>query len=389
MQYKAFKDLNLSRLGMGIMRLPTHPDGSIDDEKARELVVHAYRSGINYFDTAYSYHGGKSEAFIGKVLQEFPRDTWHLASKMPGHEIRPNLDPKAIFEEQLCRCQVDYFDFYLLHNVYEKSIEVYTDPKLGIVDYLREQKAEGRIRHLGFSSHATVPALREFLDRYDGVFEFVQIQLNYLDWILQDAKGKYELLTERNLPIIVMEPCRGGKLASLSPAEEVKLRSLRPNDSIASWAFRWLKSLPNVQVVLSGMSSIGQLQDNVQTFSDQSLLTDAEQQCLSEVADGMMNLLPCTGCRYCCNSCPQGLDIPHLLSLYSDAALGSVLTPSMTVDAMPVDKQPGSCIGCGNCRKVCPQGIDVPETLKKFQEILDSNPHWADISRERAEQEES
>ncbi len=385
MQYKTFQNLSISRLGMGNMRLPTLPDGkTVDEKKTRALLTYAYKHGVNYFDTAYSYHGGQSEPVVSKILRDFPRDTWYLASKMPGHEINPHFNPKAIFEEQLRRCQVDYFDFYLLHNVYERSVETYTDPKIGIVDYLLEQKAQGRIRHLGFSSHATTETLRRFLDRYDGIFEFVQIQLNYLDWTLQDAKGKYELLQERGLPIIVMEPCRGGKLAKLPADDEAALRALRPDASIASWAFRWLQDLSGVQIVLSGMTEMPQMVDNVETFSSSAPLSAEEQALLSSIAAKMMNLLPCTGCRYCCSSCPQELNIPYLLSLYSDAALGSTMTPGMLVDSLPEGKKPADCLGCGNCKQVCPQNIDVPEALHKFSELLAAAPSWESISKERA-----
>lgn len=385
MQYKTFQNLSISRLGMGNMRLPTLPDGkTVDEKKTRALLTYAYEHGVNYFDTAYSYHGGQSEPVVSKILRDFPRDTWYLASKMPGHEINPHFNPKAIFEEQLRRCQVDYFDFYLLHNVYERSVETYTDPKIGIVNYLLEQKAQGRIRHLGFSSHATTETLRRFLDRHDGIFEFVQIQLNYLDWTLQDAKGKYELLQERGLPIIVMEPCRGGKLAKLPADDEAALRALRPDASIASWAFRWLQDLSGVQIVLSGMTEMPQMVDNVETFSSSAPLSAEEQALLSSIAAKMMNLLPCTGCRYCCSSCPQELNIPYLLSLYSDAALGSTMTPGMLVDSLPEGKKPADCLGCGNCKQVCPQNIDVPEALHKFSELLAAAPSWESISKERA-----
>ena len=385
MLYKAFQDLKLSCLGMGNMRLPTLPDGhTVDKDKTRAMLEYAYHHGVNYFDTAYSYHGGQSEPVVGEILEQFPRDTWYIASKMPGHEINPHFNPKAIFEEQLRRCRVDYVDLYLLHNVCELSMPVYENDEFRILDYLLEQKAAGRIRHLGFSTHASVETLQDYLDRHPGVFEFVQIQLNYLDWDLQDAKAKYELLTERGLPIIVMEPCRGGKLASLPAEDEEKLRAFRPDASIASWAFRWLQSLPNVQVVLSGMTNMEQMQDNVRTFSGEAPLSDAELECLRGIAAKMMNLLPCTGCRYCCHSCPQELNIPELLSLYNDAALGATNTASMYVDSLPEDKQPKSCLACGNCKQVCPQGIDVPAILAKLAGILDKAPHWADISRERA-----
>ena len=227
MIYRTFKDKQLSLLGFGTMRLPTGSDGSIDEAQVREMTRYAVSHGVNYFDTAYPYHGGESERVIGRVLREYPRDSYCLATKYPGHQIiNGGYDPAEIFEEQLKKCGVEYFDFYLLHNVYEKSMEVYLDPQRGILEYFKEQKRLGRIRHLGFSSHAEPPALKAFLDACGEDMEFCQIQLNYLDWTLQDAKGKYELLTQRGIPVWVMEPVRGGKLAKLSDANEAKLQAL-------------------------------------------------------------------------------------------------------------------------------------------------------------------
>lgn len=210
-----FQGKRLSLLGFGTMRLPTHADGSIDEAQVAEMAAYALEHGVNYFDTAYPYHGGESERVIGRVLSKYPRDSWYLATKYPGHQISSTgYDPAEIFEEQLQKCGVEYFDFYLLHNVYEKSMEVYLDPKWGIIDYFKEQKRLGRIKHLGFSCHAETKGLREFLDACGEDMEFCQIQLNYLDWTLQDAKGKYDLLTGRGIPVWVMEPVRGGRLAS-------------------------------------------------------------------------------------------------------------------------------------------------------------------------------
>ena len=203
-----FKEITLSRLGFGTMRLPVIGGNAaeIDEKQVDEMVDYAISHGINYFDTAYPYHGGMSEKVIGRSLSRYPRENYYLATKYPGHQLSSSYDPAAIFEEQLKKCGVDYFDFYLLHNVYENSIQVYTDERWGIVDYFVEQKRKGRIKHLGFSCHGRTDTLREFLDYCGDKMEFCQIQLNYLDWTLQDAKEKYELLTERGLGVWVMEP---------------------------------------------------------------------------------------------------------------------------------------------------------------------------------------
>ena len=267
MRYNEACGENLSRLGFGCMRLPLTADNAIDEAELGKMVDYAIANGVNYFDTAWPYHGGKSEIAIGKALNRYPREQWFLANKYPGHQIASSYDPAEIFEAQLKKCGVEYFDFYLLHNVYENSIGVYTDPKWGILDYFKEQKRLGRIRHLGFSSHARPDTLEKFLDYAGDSMEFCQIQLNYLDWTLQDAKAKYDLLTARNIPVWVMEPLRGGKLAAPAEADAARLKALRPDESCAAWSFRWLQRLGNVKVVLSGMSAFSQMVDNVNTFS--------------------------------------------------------------------------------------------------------------------------
>ena len=252
----------LSRLGFGCMRLPLTAGNGIDETELRRMTDFAIENGVNYFDTAWPYHGGLSEIAVGKALARHPREKWFLADKYPGHQIASAYRPAEIFEEQLKKCGVEYFDFYLLHNVYENSFGVYTSPEWDILNYFLEQKRLGRIRHLGFSSHARPDTLEKFLDYAGDSMEFCQIQLNYLDWTLQDAKAKYELLTARNIPVWVMEPLRGGKLAALPEADEKRLKALRPAESAASWSFRWLQNLPNVKVVLSGMSDFAQMADN-------------------------------------------------------------------------------------------------------------------------------
>ena len=384
MIYSEFQDKRLSLLGFGTMRLPTHADGSIDEAQVAEKTSYALEHGVNYFDTAYPYHGGESERVIGRALSKYPRDRWYLATKYPGHQIsNTGYNPAEIFEEQLQKCGVEYFDFYLLHNVYEKSMEVYLNPKWGIIDYFKEQKRLGRIKHLGFSCHAETKGLKEFLDECGEDMEFCQIQLNYLDWTLQDAKGKYDLLTERGIPVWVMEPVRGGRLASLSDAEEAKLKALRPEDSVASWGFRFLQALPNVKMVLSGMSSMEQMVDNVKTFSEDKPLTVEETALLLDIAEGMKDSIPCTACRYCCDGCPAGLDIPGLISTYNELRFSPAVNVAMRIEFMPEDKKPTACIGCGQCTRMCPQNIDIPGALKDFAEKLSKLPSWAEICRQR------
>ena len=385
MQNSIFQELTLSRLGFGTMRLPLiEGTKTIDEAATAEMVDLALAGGVNYFDTAFPYHGGMSEIVVGKCLARHPRESWHLATKYPGHQIADSYDPKAVFEKQLKKCGVEYFDFYLLHNVCESSIGTYLNPQWGIIDYFREQKRLGRIRHLGFSSHGRPENLRAFLDACPDM-EFCQIQLNYLDWELQDAKTKYGLLTERNIPVWVMEPVRGGKLAKLPAAAEAQLRALRPEESIASWGFRWVQSLPNVKMVLSGMSNLSQMQDNLRTFSGGKDLSEAELALLAELSVGLRNSVPCTACRYCCDGCPAGLDIPTLLSAYNDTRFSaSGFTVGMLLDTLPAEKLPTACLGCGKCAQICPQKIDVPAALADFAVKMQELPSWKKICAERA-----
>ena len=384
MIYSEFQNEQLSLLGFGAMRLPCLADGSIDENQVAEMTRLAMEAGVNYFDTAYPYHGGQSERVMGRVLAKYPRGSYNLATKYPGHQILSDgYNPAAIFEEQLEKCGVDYFDFYLLHNVNEKSMEVYMDPRWGIVDYFKEQKRLGRIRHLGFSSHAQVEGLEKFLDYCGQDMEFCQIQLNYMDWMLQKAREKYELLTARGIPVWVMEPVRGGMLASLRAEDSARLKDIRPEATDASWGFRFLQGLPNVKMVLSGMSNLAQMQDNLTTFARRDAITPEETELLLSIARGMMDSIPCTACRYSCEGCPKGLDIPALLAVYNELRVTPTVNAAMRVEFLPEEKKPTACIACGKCSRSCPQNIDIPRALKELAEKLTTIPSWAETCRRR------
>ena len=369
MVYKEFQDKKLSALGFGAMRLPVSdsiPGTPIDEEKTEEMVDFALRHGVNYFDTAYGYHDGTSEVVMGKVLGKYPRDSYYLATKFPGYDLS-NMDKvDTIFEEQLGKCGMEYFDFYLLHNIYEKNIDPYLDPKYGIMDYLLKQKENGRIRHLGFSAHGRYDTMKRFLEAYGDKMEFCQIQLNNLDWKLQDAKAKVELLNEYHIPIWVMEPLRGGKLAELSAENEAKLHALRPEEAVPAWAFRFLQSIPGVTMVLSGMSNRDQLEKNIATYAEDRPLNEEEMTAILEAADSMLDVLPCTACRYCVSHCPKGLDIPTLLSLYNETRFVNGLITHMAVDALDEEKRPDACAGCHSCEAVCPQQLEIAGAMKDF-----------------------
>lgn len=372
MIYRDFQGLKLSALGFGTMRLPTIGGvySKIDEKAAAEMFDYAIQHGVNYFDTAWGYHDGESENTDGKILSKYPRESFYLASKFPGYDLSNFGRVEEIFEKQLKKCRVDYFDFYLFHNVCEMNIDAYlNEEKYGTYSYLMEQKKNGRIRHLGFSAHGSLAVIERFLEKYGKDMEFCQLQINYLDWEFQNAKGKVELLKKYNIPVWVMEPVRGGKLASLAAEDEKKLKAFRPNDSIASWAFRFLLALPEVKVILSGMSDMKQVKDNIKTFEEAKPLNAEESAALDAIAREMLakTSLPCTACRYCTSHCPKHLDIPELIKLYNEHRFtgGGFIAP-MVVSALAEEKRPSACVGCRSCEKVCPQQIKISEMMKDF-----------------------
>ncbi len=374
MIFNKFQDISLSALGMGCMRLPTVPETKeIDIEKTAEMVAYAIENGVNYFDTAWGYHGGKSEPVMGEILSKYPRESYCLASKFPGYDVSNMDKAEKIFEEQLVRCKVDYFDFYLFHNVCEANIEYYLDPKYGIYDYLCLQKKNGRIKHLGFSVHGNTETTRRFLDAYGDAIEFCQIQLNWLDWDFQNAKEKVEMMTERGIPVWVMEPVRGGKLCTLAPKYERVLRKYAPERSNPEWCFRYLQSIPSVTLTLSGMSNFEQLKENIATFSTYEPLTENEIATLYDIAHHMTSVgsVPCTSCRYCVAQCPMGLDIPHLIELYNEHNYteDGFIAP-MAISSLPDDKKPSACISCRACEELCPQSIKISDIMHDFDAIL-------------------
>lgn len=372
MLYKDFQGEKLSALGFGLMRLPV-VDGDnarIDQAAVNQMVDYALEQGVNYFDTAWAYHGGCSEAATGAALRRHPRDAYNVATKFPGYDAANAGKVAQIFEQQLARTGLDYFDFYLFHNVAEKDIDIYLDPAYGILDFLLEQKRAGRIRHLGFSTHGSLECMRRFLDAYGQHMEFCQIQLNYFDWEFQNARAKVDLLASYSIPVWVMEPVRGGKLVNLDSAHEKTLRDLRPSASNVEWCFRFVQSVPGVVVTLSGMSNMEQVEQNIATFSEEKPLSPAEFDALQQIAHqmGSRGTVPCTACRYCTEYCPRGLDIPKLLEMYNqNLSTGPKdFISRMYLDSLPADKRPQACVACGRCAKVCPQGIDIPAMLADF-----------------------
>jgi len=377
MIYREFQDMKLSGLGMGAMRLPVVNDvyADIDEVETQKMVDYAMSHGINYYDTAYGYHDGQSEIAMGKALKKYPREDFYLTTKFPGYDLSNMPKVEAIFEEQLKKCGVEYFDFYLFHNVCEMNIDAYLNPEYHIYEYLMEQKKNGRIRHLGFSAHGSYEVIERFLTAYGKDMEFCQLQLNYLDWSFQDAKSKVALLEEHNIPVWVMEPLRGGSLCKMAPENEAKLKALRPDETVTAWAFRFLQAIPNVKMVLSGMSNYDQMVENIGTFEEDKPLNEKEKETLLGIAEEMLQkkVLPCTACRYCTSHCPKKLDIPNLISLYNEHNFtgGGFIAP-MALMAVPDEKKPTACIGCRSCEKVCPQQIKISEAMSDFAKMLNA-----------------
>ena len=372
MIYNDFQELKLSALGMGNMRLPVLDgnDNNIDVDAAKEMIAFCMNSGINYYDTAYGYHGGNSELVVGQLLKNYDRSSFYLASKFPGYDLSNMPKVREIFEEQLEKCQVEYFDFYMFHNVCEMNIDEYLNPEYGIFNYLMDQKQNGRIRHLGFSTHGDIECITRFLEAYGEHMEFGQLELNYFDYRFQNAKDKVQLLDEWDIPVWVMEPVRGGQLAELSPEVALKLKEARPDEDVPAWAFRFLQTIPSVTVTLSGMSDMEQLKANISTYAESKPLNKAEMKLILGIADEMISrtTVPCTGCHYCVSKCPEGLDIPFLLKQYNESMVsgaGEFIAP-MALSSIAKEKQPECCINCHSCEKVCPQTIKIPEELKKF-----------------------
>ncbi len=376
MVYKDFKGKRISALGLGAMRLPVIDGqaGQIDEEAAAEMVAYAMANGINYYDTAWSYHDSQSEIVLGKILKKYPRDSFYLATKFPGFDTANFKNGIEIFEKQLEKCQVDYFDFYLLHNVNPANLDFYMNDEGGVLSYLLEQKKAGRIRHLGFSVHGDYDCTKRFLEACGEYMEFCQIQLNWIDYDFQEARRKVELLAGYGIPVWVMEPLRGGRLATIPAKYEEQLKVMRPDETVCGWAFRFIQTIPGVVVTLSGMSDMEQLKANIETFKVESPLTEAEWAGLMDIAEEMKfdKTVPCTACRYCTTYCPKGLDIPTLLASYNDNALtGRKLEiAGWTLGENSGEKGPGACIACKSCEAVCPQEIKISKIMEKMAEAI-------------------
>ena len=364
----------VSALGLGMMRLP-QKDGKIDREAAAAMVDRAMEAGINYYDTAWFYHGGESEAFVGEALcARYPRETFYIATKLPFGDCRSAKDAEKIFSTQCQRLQADYVDYYLLHGIGQQGWSHCRET--GILDYVKGLREQGRIKHLCFSYHDSPEVLEQILSESEGMFDFVQLQLNYHDWTAIGAGKMYEACERRGIPVVVMEPVRGGNLAMMNPEVVKVFQDADPTASPASWALRFCATLPDVKVVLSGMSNMEQLNDNIKTFTNFKPLKGKDQAVLNQAVD-VMNRLPltgCTGCRYCVSICPQGVDIPAAFRLY-DGYVKFNNPRELTwryLHEIPSEKQATACVECGACAQKCPQNLDIPALLKSVHQKAES-----------------
>jgi predicted aldo/keto reductase-like oxidoreductase len=366
--------ISTSLLGFGAMRFPITEDGKIDEPIAEKMIDLAIANGVNYIDTAYPYHNGESEPFVGKILSKYPRDSFFLATKLPQWLVKNLNDAKRIFEEQLTRLQTSYFDFYLIHSV---NLETFTKMvSLGVLTYLQDLKAQGIIKNLGFSFHSSYEDFEKIVTFTD--WDFCQLQYNYLDTEEQAGQRGYDLTKKLGVPLIVMEPIKGGSLAVLPPDLESKLKALDSEASSASYALRWVGGHENVKVILSGMSTLSQVEDNLKTFKTFTSLNETETKTIEEISSSMKSRAGngCTGCRYCM-PCPFGVDIPGNFSLWNKYRMfqNFDIVQKMWKNEKNQKERPLSCTECGRCVPLCPQHIDIPNDLKRVQQEL-SNPQY-------------
>ncbi len=353
--------MTLPLLGFGMMRLP-QKDGRIDRRTAEAMAARAMEAGVNYFDTAYMYHGGESEQFIGDVLSGYPRESYYLTSKMPIHDLRTESDNERIFREQLARTKAGYFDFYFMHWLNDVHWEI--AKRCRTWEFMKKMQAEGRIRKLGFSFHGEPETLRMIAEAHP--WDLAQIQLNYLDWELCRSGEQYEVLTKLGIPVSIMEPLKGGALVRLNDGAKAIFRKADPDAGFASWGLRFAASLPNVQIVLSGMSDPAQMEDNLRTFSPMKPLSEAERETVASAlaAYRKSSPVPCTGCRYC-SPCPHGVDIPRNLAVHNQVKdQGTTFFAALVYNAMAPEQRASHCVHCGLCAKKCPQKIDIPNHMK-------------------------
>ena len=365
MEYRNLERLGVSPslLGFGCMRFPLNEDGSICEPEAEKMLDTAIEAGVTYIDTAYPYHNGDSEPFLGRILKKYNRKDFFLATKLPIWNVKTLEDAKRLFQEQLDRLQVDYIDFYLLHCLDKEKWQTVLD--LGLIPYFEEMKRQGKIRFFGFSFHDDYEVF-ETIATYRS-WDFCQIQYNYIDTDIQAGDNGYALTEKLGIPLVIMEPVKGGSLAQLPEDVTEPFKKARPDSSISSWALRWVASKPNVKVVLSGMSTMEQVEDNLHTFGNFEPLTQKESELVSQVAYAIKKRTKngCTGCAYCM-PCPFGVDIPKNFRIWNDLSMygNKEKAKQAFFQELDVSARADQCKKCGKCETVCPQSIAIRENLK-------------------------
>lgn len=368
MEKRRFEKLNIesSLLGFGCMRFPLDQDGNIDEKEAERMIDHAIENGVTYIDTAYPYHNGDSEPFVGKVLKKYDRNSFTLATKLPIWDVNSQEQAREIFEAQLKRLDVEYVDFYLLHALDYKKWQKVLD--YHIIELCEELRKEGKIKYLGFSFHDGYPVFEEIL-RYHH-WDFCQLQLNYMDMDVQAGMKGVQLAEELGVPIVVMEPIKGGSLASLPDDVEKIFKDYDSKSSIASWALRYVGTLPGIKVILSGMSTYDQVEDNLKTFNNYKDLNNEELAVVQKVADTLKARMKngCTGCAYCM-PCPFGVNIPQNFKLWNNYFVYN--NDKFKTRYLQLDKEQSTyCKQCGACERMCPQQLPIREHLKQVSKDL-------------------
>ena len=365
--------LKVSALGFGTMRLPLLEDGvTVDEKEAVRIIRHAIDSGVNYVDTAYPYHQGTSEIVVGKALGDGYRDKVFLADKSPIWKLEKESEFDSILEEQLQKLQTDHIDFYLLHALNKERFEKIKN--FHLIDHMLEARKAGKIRYLGFSFHDDLEVFKQIVD-YTDQWDFCQIQYNYIDTQVQAGDKGYELAAKMGVPMVIMEPVKGGRLANLPEEAKEALNEADPDRSAASWALRWVGSHENVKVILSGMSSMEQLEDNLETFGKFQPLTEAEEEAVEKAADLIRSRVKngCTSCRYCM-PCPFGVNIPEMFSIWNNCAMfdEEEKAKKAYAEQKVQDASADLCKKCGACEKACPQGLSIRADLEKVAKELNT-----------------
>ncbi len=361
----------MKKLGFGLMRLPWSADekwGHIDLEKTREMIDAYMKEGFTYFDTAWVYHGGFSESVFGElVAKRYPRESFQVTSKMPLWGMKEESELQKTFDKQLEKCGVPYFDYYFLHAL---NKDVYqTAEKLHGFEWMQKMKAEGKIKHPGFSFHDSAEVLDEILTKHPEV-ELVQLQINYIDWESDGVQSRkcYEVACKHGVLVSVMEPVKGGSLANVMDDAAKIFKDYDPNASIASWAVRYCASLDNILVVLSGMSNMEQLKDNMSYMKDFKPLNADEKECVAKATELIKSTIeiPCTACRYCVDGCPEQINIPRYFELINEAKRYGVASFKWHFnEEKKKGGAPADCIACKACQKHCPQKLEIVDLLKK------------------------